>query len=233
MQTTDQPINRTTVQRLNSNRRNAQRSTGPRTAEGKAVSSRNALTHGLAANRTVLPGENAREFQTLLSELAKEFRPATALQRSLVRQLADSEWRLRRIPDFEAGLLTRRLDRARSRIEKHPDNGPSNENVLKSWLRGEVLIDDASGADPLSKLSRYESRLTRNYFKALEHLRALQTSRSPQRPTANHSTAKRLATQHATAHHSARRRRTAQRATTRPTTKRPTAPKPRAPKKKI
>ena len=124
-------------------------------------------------------------------------------------------------------MLTRRLDRAQSRIEKYPNNGPSDENVLDSWLRGEVLIDDASGADPLSKLSRYESRLTRNYFKALEHLRALQTPLTSQRPTANHSTAQRPIT-----HHSARQRRTAQRATTRHTTKRTTAPKPRTPKKK-
>ena len=177
-------MTRPTDQHTKSNRRNAQRSTGPRTPEGKAVSSRNALTHGLAANRTVLPGENPREFQTLLSNLVKEFRPATELQRSLVRQLADAEWRLRRIPDFETGLLARRLGRAHRWVEKHPEAGPTGENELEIWLRGEVLIDDASGADPLSKLSRYESRLTRTYFKVLEHLRALQTPRASQRPTA-------------------------------------------------
>jgi hypothetical protein len=94
-----------TQQQLNANRRNAQGSTGPRTLEGKAVSSRNALTHGLAANRAVLPGENPQDFQVLLSNLVQEFRHATELQRSLVRQLADAEWRLRRVPDFEAGLL--------------------------------------------------------------------------------------------------------------------------------
>jgi hypothetical protein len=105
-------MNQPTQQQTKSNRRNAQHSTGPRTPEGKAASSRNALTHGLAASRTVLPGENTRDFQTLLSGLVKEFRPATELQRSLVRQLADAEWRLRRVPDFEAGLLARRLDRA-------------------------------------------------------------------------------------------------------------------------
>lgn len=113
-----------TDQRANSSRRNAQLSTGPRTPEGKAVSSHNALTHGLTTNRTVLPGENPEDFQTLLAEFEQEFQPAAALQCSLVRQLADAEWRLRRIPDFEAALLTRRLDGVHSWVENHPEVGP-------------------------------------------------------------------------------------------------------------
>ena len=182
-------MRRSSEQQTQANRRNAQLNSGPRTAAGKAASSNNALTHFLSTNRTVLPSENLQDFRNLLADLEREFEPKTAWQRSLVRQLADTEWRLRRVPDLEAGLLTRRLGVASRWIENHAEKGPDDERQLDVWLRGEVLIDDAAGVDSLSKLSRYESRLTRNYFKALEQLRALQTPRTSQRPTAQRPTA--------------------------------------------
>jgi len=154
-------MRRSSEQQTQANRRNAQLNSGPRTAAGKAASSNNALTHFLSTNRTVLPSENLQDFRNLLADLEREFEPKTAWQRSLVRQLADTEWRLRRVPDLEAGLLTRRLGVASRWIENHAEKGPDDERQLDVWLRGEVLIDDAAGVDSLSKLSRYETRLIR------------------------------------------------------------------------
>ena len=51
-----------TIRQINANRANAQKSTGPRTEEGKAASSRNRLSHGFAASATIMPGENPEEF---------------------------------------------------------------------------------------------------------------------------------------------------------------------------
>ena len=88
------------------NRRNAQLSTGPKTSEGKAIVSRNAVRHGLASRLVVLPEENRQDFLDLLGAFRSQFQPATAFEDSLVFQLAAAEWRLRRITRLEAELGT-------------------------------------------------------------------------------------------------------------------------------
>ncbi|MBV8553271.1 MAG: hypothetical protein JOY54_18385 [Acidobacteriaceae bacterium] len=67
-------------------------STGPRTPEGKAVSSRNAFKHGLASGEIIAPGENPEEFESLLESLRDEHTPATLTEDLLIRQMAQSWW---------------------------------------------------------------------------------------------------------------------------------------------
>src|SRR5437660_10219908 len=74
------------AKRLAANRRNALRSTGPRTTEGKRRSSTNALKHGLCANTVLLPGECPAAFATARHELKQEFRPRTPGQNILLNQ---------------------------------------------------------------------------------------------------------------------------------------------------
>jgi len=162
---------------LQANRRNAQQSTGPQTPEGKAVCAANALTHGFSALSAVLPSESSKEFQTLLAKLQDEFQPETTLEQSLVRHLADADWRLRRVASFESALLLQRLEKARRDCAEYPDELPDDPALTEICLLGQALIDDADGSDPLSKLSRYEARLTRRYFKALAQLRKVQQQR--------------------------------------------------------
>ena len=71
-----------TARRIEANRRNARRSTGPRTAEGKARVSRNALKHGLCSNYACLPSEREITFDIFVGELEQEMRPRTVLQRN-------------------------------------------------------------------------------------------------------------------------------------------------------
>ncbi|MEK7993363.1 MAG: hypothetical protein AAB403_06110, partial [Planctomycetota bacterium] len=62
--------------KIETNRRNAQRSTGPRTDAGKAAASLNGATHGLASSRAiVLPEENRQEFQELLDGFRSQYQP--------------------------------------------------------------------------------------------------------------------------------------------------------------
>ena len=86
------------------NRLNAQASTGPRTAEGKAASSRNALTHGLTARTLLLEGEDPQEYRWLRQGVIHDYRPATTLERELVEQIVSVLWRMRRVPAVEAAL---------------------------------------------------------------------------------------------------------------------------------
>jgi hypothetical protein len=80
------------------NRENAQKSTGPRTVEGKASSSQNALKHGFTARAGVLvPGEDPIEHQAFVQEWFDGYAPATPGRRALVERAADVAWKLRRL----------------------------------------------------------------------------------------------------------------------------------------
>jgi hypothetical protein len=81
-----------TERQKEANKLNAQKSTGPKTPEGKAKSCLNRLSHGFASNFTVIPGEDPEEFKALLSDLTGEHRPATPTEQILVEKMASSQW---------------------------------------------------------------------------------------------------------------------------------------------
>ena len=70
--------------------------TGPRTPEGKAISSANSLKHGLASGRLIIPGEDRDDFGALLNDLVAEHAPATPTEEMLVQQMAQSWWLMHR-----------------------------------------------------------------------------------------------------------------------------------------
>jgi len=71
--------------------------TGPRTSEGKSVSSMNAMSHGLTSSKVVLPGEDSADFQHLRRSLLREHRPSTPTETLLVEEMAQAHWRLDRV----------------------------------------------------------------------------------------------------------------------------------------
>ena len=92
---------------INANRLNALRSTGPKSAAGKARSSQNALKHGgCTKHHVILPGEDGEQFDALEQGLLAEFQPRTPAERHLVREMAESQWRLARYGRFEERALT-------------------------------------------------------------------------------------------------------------------------------
>ena len=88
------------------NRANSQHSTGPRTEAGKQRSSLNALSHGLTARTAVLPTEDPEVYQRHIQQFLDEYKPATATETQLVHEIANTAWRLNRIPLLEAELLS-------------------------------------------------------------------------------------------------------------------------------
>jgi hypothetical protein len=103
-------------QRVEANRINAQRSSGPRTELGKSRSKMNALKHGLSAKKIVIGDEDPKEFEALRAGLERDFQPETALESELVDQLAGSLWRLRRVPAIEAAIVKTREEKAYSDV---------------------------------------------------------------------------------------------------------------------
>lgn len=87
------------------NRANAAKSTGPRTAEGKAKSSCNALVHGLTARCALLPGEDPADYRAFERRMLADLRPLGAVQALLAEQIVQTGWRLRRVPAAEAAVI--------------------------------------------------------------------------------------------------------------------------------
>ena len=81
-----------TMSQINANRANAKRSTGPRTEEGKAKSSRNHLSHGFNSKTHFLAEEDPEEFFALLNDFIGEYQPATPTEQALVEDMAHNRW---------------------------------------------------------------------------------------------------------------------------------------------
>jgi hypothetical protein len=94
------------ARRAATNRANSLHSTGPRTKPGKQRSSQNALRHGLTARTAVLPTEDPETYQRHIQQFLDEYAPATPTETQLVHEIANTAWRLNRIPLLEAALLS-------------------------------------------------------------------------------------------------------------------------------
>jgi len=89
---------------INANRANSQHSTGPKTEEGKAVSSLNAVKSALTGRTIMLPGDDVPRYEKLAQEMINFHKPADYMEGLLVQSLTDTEWRLQRIPALESAL---------------------------------------------------------------------------------------------------------------------------------
>jgi hypothetical protein len=175
------------------NRRNARKSTGPRTAAGKAVVSRNAVTHGFCARDIVINSphlkEDPDEYERLVDSLAAELCPATDLQSILVRKIATCLWRQQRAIRAETAYIDKELDNMGERVnslneypsqypedfEAMPDT-PEQETLDRNNIIGTRLIpDDTFGVS----LLRYQTQLDREMTRALALLKQLQAVTAP------------------------------------------------------
>src|SRR6266498_5450273 len=95
----------TSLKQIESNRRNALQSTGPKTENGKRRSRRNALRHGFTAETVIEPLENLEKYREFEAAILAEYLPQTPVEQELVRRLASLFWRLRRAISIETGLL--------------------------------------------------------------------------------------------------------------------------------
>jgi hypothetical protein len=98
--------------KLEANRRNAAKSTGPRTAEGKAKVRFNAVTHGLTSTTVVLPHEDEQAYQHRLEAWTGELKAPGELGQYLIERVVRISWQLDRADTFERARLARRIQEA-------------------------------------------------------------------------------------------------------------------------
>ena len=159
------------------NRRNAMKSTGPRTPEGKAASSKNRLAHGLCSSSLLLPGELQSDFDQLRAETHATYLPDTPEENVLADQLTESLWRLnraRRVETRIAALVMQDvfelLDDGSEPVDRHPDH----------LLAAGFFNNTYDGV--LSRMQRYVTSTERGYQRALKSLQQAQKNRPARQP---------------------------------------------------
>jgi hypothetical protein len=142
------------------NRANAQKSSGPKTEQGKAVSSQNSFKHGLYSKAIVIPGEDPAKFEALRADLGAEHRPVGVTEEMLVDELAQHYWRMKRFRSLDAQMY---------RSKGPQENGGS-------------ALDTASLVQCIdlglfTSIQRALNSAERSFYKALNTLRELQKAR--------------------------------------------------------
>ncbi len=151
---------------IQANRENAKKSTGPRTPEGKARVSKNALKHGLLAQDSVIPGEDPAEFDRHLTTYQDTYLPRNCVEKEIVRQIADAAWRMRRLSRIEAAHITADIERTRVYQEKVRRDRIREGRQGDLQLLGESML--LNGTKFLNDLARYDGHLNRRFYRAVE-----------------------------------------------------------------
>ena len=150
-----------TTKQLEANRRNAKKSTGPRTPNGKAAVRRNALKTGIDAQaETMLPFEDPAKLEALTAEYYDRFNPATPEERCLVDDLISAEWLLRRFRAIEGQLLTHEY-------EDHYRQWEAKYSLAQTYQ---------SYCSVLDRLQRRINATRKSYLATLKALRELQAA---------------------------------------------------------
>ena len=179
-----------------SNRQNAKKSTGPRTPEGKAASSRNGLTHGLSGDKHfILEGEDPEAFLRLLADLHDHLRPVGDSEELVVNRIAAAQWRLDRAFALEAGIYREEstilagLDRQKRVYHEFymkrdgKDANPPDPHEPEDLL-ARAFMEGGKGPDNFTRLVRYETAIERSIERGMKYLKVLQTARAAAHPSA-------------------------------------------------
>ena len=131
---------------IDANQRNSQKSTGPRSSQGKAAMRFNALKTGMHAQSQVIPGEDAAELEALTEDYRRQFPPETPLELGLVEEIVAAHWQLRRLRTIEASLWREEM--------------AEDSNLARAYCRNPAL----------SEVQRRIDAAGRRYYRALQHI---------------------------------------------------------------
>jgi len=156
---------------LRANRANAQKSTGPKTEEGKQRSRLNGMRHGITGQVSIMTDENRAAHDAFCNPIIKRLAPDGPLEMQIAHLIAQDHWRLNRIQAIEDGLYIL----GQSRPINQCDTGAPQADVALA-----EAMTFMRQSKEIALLTLYESRINRNIRKNLEQLRELQTERKAQ-----------------------------------------------------
>jgi hypothetical protein len=144
---------------VEANRANAQLSTGPSSPEGKLKSSHNALKHGLTGQTILLPTDDVEAYQSLVAHIHNKFKPATHEEKLLTQSIADTEWRLLRIPTLEAGIFALGRNELGAEFAGEPDL-KVRKAMIEALVQKTYIKDLRNLALQETRLNKYLEKLT-------------------------------------------------------------------------
>ena len=199
----------TSFRQIEANRRNALKSTGPTSAEGKERSRRNAIRHGLTAETVISALEDADDYKAFETAITTDYDAQSAVERELVLRLASLLWRLRRAGTIETGLFELQAKQLRECVEsdqsrssfwrvlsaQRENSAAEVDRTLESRAATSGRMEIDPGRDlttcflrladlpnyALDRLSQYEASLSRQLARVLLALNALNRRRPHER----------------------------------------------------
>jgi hypothetical protein len=201
----------TSYRQIEANRRNALKSTGPKTEAGRLVSRRNAVRHGLTAETVIGALEDAEDYSAFEAAITADYDAQSAVERELVLRLASILWRLRRATTMETGLFEIQAAHLRDyrqnrpllpgsrdvihAVLQRPDSGNADAASHDSTVLDSVKKADVSAVQfarcflrlanlpnfALDRLNRYEATLCRQASRILIALDTLDRGKPQER----------------------------------------------------
>ena len=154
-----------TKKQIAANRKNAKKSTGPKTAHGKATVAQNATKHGLTAQKPLIPGEDPDQFAIFNDAMLADLTPQGPLETVLANRIITLTWQLNRAPRLQAAAISYMID---DFVFKPSD---------PEKLLGKTVASDFANNHVLEKLQNYEQRIENNIYKTLAQLEKIQKIR--------------------------------------------------------
>ena len=176
---------------IEANRENSQKSTGPKTAEGKAAVAKNAVKHGLFAHESVIPGENPEDFEFFREELLAELAPVGVVESLLAERVVGLSWRLQRAERMQnqviEDMIARQVTNPQAIKNRETDcyqQGIFQEDPrfgVERWPLARIAVSDWSGRAVLDRMLMYERRIENSLLKMMRELKRHQIMRRVER----------------------------------------------------
>jgi hypothetical protein len=179
-----------TEKQINANRQNAQKSTGPKSDEGKAAVSQNAVKHGIFS-QSVIKGENEADYEAFHNKMLDEMKPVGPTEILLAARIVGLWWRLERAERIQNQAIDVMIERGEpSPLEKSLQKciprsiGPDMRGAGPELALGRSIIKDYSDSRVLDRLMLYERRIENSLHKAMRGLERRQLIRQYQQQEA-------------------------------------------------
>jgi len=172
------------IAQIQANRSNARKSTGPRTAQGKATASQNAVKHGLLAEQVVIHGEDPAQFDLYREGMLAELDPEGAVEEMLAERAVSLAWRLRRAERLQSAVFATVYRENANDVVLWPKHGlpikpgPGEDEVVL----GQVVMTDFARAQVLDRLLVYERRIESSLYRTMRELRREREARTAAGP---------------------------------------------------
>lgn len=145
-----------TLKQVEANRKNAQKSTGPVTEQGKAVVAKNAIRHGILSTHVFIEEEERDVYEEFRTDMLRSLAPRGDFENFLADRAISAAWRLRRIVHIETLML-----------QKEKSEYFGDDSYRGAFVGG--------AATNMAILSRYERSLENALYRAVKELRSLQS----------------------------------------------------------